>query len=114
VNTDTVRVVLREHGKDPDRAKGLTISLIQVLKIEGVTDPETAWAFASTTERHRLLSPLQTISDYRESDVRLEKLHAGTYRRLARENWIESIRIGQQFRFRPPMSVVLTNLGGSK
>lgn len=117
VSAKTVLSILREHNCNPGPVKGAEILFTDVLRCEGVADPESTWAFANSDDRTILLARLLTIEEQQTRDRRVTALHLGSYRRHAREGRLQSIRLAKFHRFRPDLAAArqwLAAAGGAR
>ncbi|TLP44103.1 hypothetical protein FDK21_14920 [Cohaesibacter sp. CAU 1516] len=87
-------------------------NLLDILRIEGVADPEGQWIVGTDVDREILSAPLLTINDLVQLDPKTKRRSSETFRARARaaartqgHGYIardrESIRLGHAWLFRP-------------
>ena len=99
----TIKRVLKSHHVTPTnsgRSQRELYKLTDILGIEGVDDPLTAWALGREKDRDTLKAPLLTPAEVRKEDNWLVPQHLESIRRNARSGMRPGIKIGRQWRFR--------------
>lgn len=99
----TVDRIRKAHGllSDGPEDGHPRFDLVNILKLENISDPLLAWALGTDDDRKVLAADLLSIDDLKRLDRSIGGHHSETFRRRARTGKRSGFRLGKRWLFRP-------------